>query len=229
MYSALRVEYFSAEVADARGGQDLGGGERVERLGARGDRRAVAPHESGATGEGERQVDLLGRDRAHEHLEWRRRERRAQTIQLLAEAGQHRIGLGQPIEPRQVEVEAEDPPDLGGEGGLAVHAARAGRADLQAWLVHRAGPAHLVGNEIIAVPEHPTKDIARDAIGRILAPPLKTHQRGTNVERAVGSEHDLHRRVTRPLSVPDSSRPSRRHSGGHAAHSDEDGAARPRR
>src|SRR3989442_1826886 len=55
----------------------------------------VAAHEAGPTRERELEIDLLGADRPHEHLERRRRERRPHPVERLDERGKHGIRSGE--------------------------------------------------------------------------------------------------------------------------------------
>src|SRR5204863_3804733 len=85
-------------------------------------------------------------------------------------------------------------------------------------VVHGPAPPHLVGHESPAVPEHATEDVGADPVRRILSPEVVACERPAGVERAVGSQNDLHRVITRLSSVPEScSTPRRSTSLGPAA------------
>ena len=163
----------------------------------------VAAHEAGPTRERELEIDLLGADRPHEHLERRRRERRPHPVERLDERGEHGIALRHPVEAGKIEREAEDLADLRRDGLARRRVAGAGDTHHQTRVVHRARGTDLVGHQSPVAPEHTQERAIREAVRGIFSPQMVARERRAGVERTVRSEDDVHRVVTRPSSVPE--------------------------
>ena len=166
----------------------------------------VAAHEAGPTRERELEIDLLGADRPHEHLERRRRERRPHPVERLDECGEHGIALRHPVEAGEIEVETEDPAHLRRDRLARRRVADARDAHHETRVVHRAGRTDRVGHEPAVVPEHTQQGAVREAVRGIFSPQVVARERRAGVERSVRSENDVHRVVTRRSSVPELSR-----------------------
>jgi hypothetical protein len=165
-------------------------------------RAAAAGNAHSAAREREREVDLLCGDRADEHLERRGRQRRPHAVQRLDQRRQDGIGFRHPVEARQIEVEAEEPPHFRHHRAADPGGARTGHVDGEPHVVDGPAPPDLVRHERIAPTQHTTEHVALEDVHRILAPQAIPTQRSAHVERAVGSQTDPHRRVTRAVSVP---------------------------
>src|SRR4030095_10529253 len=132
---------------------------------------------------------------------------RPETVQGLEERRERDIALRHAVEAGQIEIETEDAPHLANRG-LADRGG-AGDPDDDVRVVHGAAPPYFVRSHWTRAARPAPNDVARDPIRGIVAPAVVARERAADVERAVGSENDLHRLITRLPSVPEScSRPA---------------------
>ena len=144
---------------------------------------------------------LAPRTGADQHLDRSGRECGSQPVERFDEARQGGIGLGQPIEPWQIEVEAEKLTDFAQHGVGRCAGPRADDAHEQLRIVDRSLPAHLVRHESVLPTRDPAEHVSAQTVHGILTPDAVAGERGAWVERSVGGENDIHRIITRASSV----------------------------
>ena len=189
---ALR-ELHRPELGDRRGGQHGRGGERVDGDALELHRCPVPPDQAHARREGEGEVHLLGADRADQHLERVRHERRAQAEEPARRADErreHRVGGRGRVEARKIPALAEEVRGFLPEGGPHRRRVRPGEGEGRAGPGRRPGDGEPERHQPVTHARHPVERAVAVGARRIEAPPPVPRERLLGVERRPRSERE---------------------------------------